>query len=733
MKPELLAIVLVVLMVVAIVATIVILNPVGAKGSTTATSTTTSSSRSTLTTTTTSTTSPPFTLNPPNESELIDDSWSSYPAFNPAYNGLDPAYGYSYDGYIANVFQGLVQYNGSDYLHVVPSLASNWTVSTNLRNYTFTMRPNTWFSNKDPVNAYVAWFSFVRGFFTNAETEPYFWNYFDLLLNISSPCTGECLVQEGNYGNINPNYVNNTNEANLFPWGLRQAISHVYNVSLTNESALVSKLDYVLSHFNPSDPDQQSLMGYQNQAIVATNSRTLHFNLLQPYSMFLLDLAPSWGSIVDPTWIDNPENCGGVSNNTICTNFNTRGGPGTGPYMYGTIGAYNSFVTLNANPNYWADGLTEAQLCSQPGEAVCAPVLQPPQIKTILTNYTGSPSTVSKAFDSNQAQLAVVGFEQLDQLYKAYNYSAYYTFNQLIHSLGYYLEETGIGLNGQVFPTNITDFRLAVVHAVNYTNLLAQVYDIDGTQQLAQLFQPPAPPGFGSLDNPNGIKLYTYNLTLAVDYLNESGLQGDFHTSTNITIGNIPAGTILGDPKGQELPPVVFQGMVPLNYTTDIPVFNSEFQPQFNIIASDLWQIGINLTYQVSGCYYGAECTGPGSFSSQSPMTSIGFGASWSDPIFQLFQPIVDPAYPLTSGEYILSASVTNATLSALLQKIPFESNSTQQTLDSARAWTMYSQLAGILQLPLPENYVVAQPYVQGIVYSSFESAYFYNMMFYRA
>jgi len=561
---------------------------------------------------------------------------------------------------------------------------------------------------------------------------PYFSNYFALLLNISSPCTGECLAQEGNYGNTIPKYVNTTNEANLFPWGLRQAISHVYNVPLTYESALASKLAYVLSHFNPSDPDQQALMGYQNQAIVATNSRTLRFNLLQPYSMFLLNLAPSWGSLIDPTWIDNPENCGGVSNNTICANFNTKGGPGTGPYMYGTIGAYNSFITLNANPNYWATGLTQAQLCSQPGEAVCAPVLQPPRIKTVVMNYSGSPATISKAFDTNNAQLTVVGIEQLAQLYQSYNYSAYFTFNQLLHGLGYYLEETGIGLNGQVFPTNITDFRLAIVHAVNYSNLLTQVFSVNGIQ-LAQLFQPPAPPGFGSLDNPGGIKLYSYNLTLAAKYLNESGWQGDFHTSTNITIGNIPAGTILGNPKGQELPPIAFQGEVPLNYSSDIPIFNSEFQSQFNTIASDLWQVGINLTYHVSACYYGAACGSPGSYASQLQMSLVALGASWSDPIFQLFQPLVDPAYPLTLGEYILSASVTNSTLSALLERIPFESNSTQQTLDAAQAWTMYYQLAGILQLPLPENFVVAQPYVQGIVYSSFEYAYFYNMMYYRS
>jgi len=74
----------------------------------------------------------------------------------------------------ANVFQSLVSFNPHNTTEVVPALASKWAVGggplyKNTPNYytqwNFTMRDNTWFSNKDPINAYVAWFSFVRTLF----------------------------------------------------------------------------------------------------------------------------------------------------------------------------------------------------------------------------------------------------------------------------------------------------------------------------------------------------------------------------------------------------------------------------------------------------------------------------------------------------------------------------------------------------------------------------------------
>src|SRR5438445_2203684 len=53
-------------------------------------------------------------------------------------------------------------YNQSSYTTFLPILAKNWTFSTDHFNITFHLRPGAHFSNGDPVNAYVVWFSLYR-------------------------------------------------------------------------------------------------------------------------------------------------------------------------------------------------------------------------------------------------------------------------------------------------------------------------------------------------------------------------------------------------------------------------------------------------------------------------------------------------------------------------------------------------------------------------------------------
>lgn len=690
--------------------------------STTKTTSTSSASSTTSTTSSSSMTTTP-SLGPSNSSQLVDDSWTA------PYDSLDPQYGFLVtDGYFANVFQGLVQYNGTDSNQVVPSIASNWTVSSDFETWTFTIRSGVHFSNGDQVNAYTGWFSFQRGYLLNAPLGTYVSNYPNLLENVSAPCTGttptSCGGEEGATYNTTLNQV---------IWGTRKAVASAFGFPSSDDNQTIPALLSVLDHFNPSNATQLKIMENPNQGVYVENANTLVLHLLEPYSMFLLALPPQWGTFVDPNWIDSPANCRGVTNNTQCVNFSTKGGPGTGPYMYGKIGPADSYVVLNENPNYWATAYnwsngTPSALCLS-GEN-CQPVLEPPSIATITMIFSPNLQNMTNDFDYNRVQLAYVGITDFDQFLKSYNLTGY-GFDQLFRNLDTPLGDYGIGLNGQVFPTNITDFRLAIVHAVNYSALVSQLYMYDG-QRIATLFQPPAPPGYGPLDNPGNIKLYSYNLALASMYLNRSGWEGDFYTRTTAAIGSLPSGTLLGNPHGKELPEIPYDFIGPLT---------SWEETEHNIIASGLSQIGINFTFTpiTVSCFYGMggwPCGPypPGNYTGFPPLLEFGWLADWPDPVFQLFDPVANPFFPPTAGSnaYIISPSVTNSTLLALLEKIPFETNLTQQQADTATAWAMYSQLAGVIQLPLPENYVFAQPYVQGIVYSPFEFAYYYNMMYYE-
>ncbi|HYB76019.1 MAG TPA: ABC transporter substrate-binding protein, partial [Nitrososphaerales archaeon] len=77
---------------------------------------------------------------------------------------LDPAVTYETSGWevVEQIYQGLLTYNGTSDTTYEGVLASAWTVSPDGMNYTFMLRPNVQFSNGDPFNAYVEWYSVYR-------------------------------------------------------------------------------------------------------------------------------------------------------------------------------------------------------------------------------------------------------------------------------------------------------------------------------------------------------------------------------------------------------------------------------------------------------------------------------------------------------------------------------------------------------------------------------------------
>ena len=641
---------------------------------TTQTTATTPTTQTTTTTPTTQTTTGPSGPAPSNSSQLVDESPTG------PFDSIDPSYGFfTVDGHFAQVFQGLVQYNGTDGLHVVPSLASSWTVSSSFENYTFQMRPNTWFSNKDPINAYVAWFSLMRVNYMNAPTTVGFSNYNLLLYN--GPTAG----------------------GNIVPWGTYAALQSV-DPSLTTEKQLTNALNQMLSNFNPAaNATQAKIVGYPHQALVATNATTFQMNLIQPYSLLLLALPPQWGALVDPVWIDAN---GGLANNTIVANFNTGNNnkdlmPGSGPYEYASVSPYSTIV-LNANPNYWANGLTVG---TAPGDI--SNWIQPAIIPTVIIRYGSADSTLIGDFGTNKAQISFESANLFGEMYAGYQYKSQYSFNQIFHIATYPLCDLAQGLNTQRFPTNNTDFRQAIVHSVNYTTILDQLYSYNGTH-LAELFLPPVPPGWGPLDNPQNTSLYDYNINEAAGYLtlamNQMGYFTVMANGTQIGSSSAPNGL---------LPAVPYYYIVPANSLT---------LGLISIVQADLAQIGINIaptgvTTAVYDSFESSPQTTP-------PIVGVGWCADWADPIYQQF-------YDMGTNVANEPNHVENATLTALLQKIPFETNSQQQLADTIQAYKIFTQLATILQVPNSAVYFFTQPYVQGLVYSPFQFAIFYNQISY--
>jgi peptide/nickel transport system substrate-binding protein len=654
-----------------------------ANSTTSTTNTATSSSHSSYSTTYPTTTSSYSAVCTGNQSELVDESPAA------PYDSLDPAYGFfTGDGYFASVFQGLVAYNGNDSLQVVPALASSWTVSPNYENFTFTMRGNTWFSNKDPVNAYVAWFSFVRELYWNAPTTVGISNYQGLTVNTTSDVT---------------------RDGNVWPHGLRDAL--IQAGVKNNENSLTLALNQMLSNFKDTNSTQISIMSYPHQAYVAINSSTFQINLIQPYRSFLLAIAPQWGAIQDPVYIDAH---GGVMNNTgppgnsAVTGFSANGMPGTGSYIYESNPAQNpALLVLNENPNYWGSSITSGPL-------------QAPHIPTIIMKFGLLPNTEISDFASCSTQISTPPIENLNQAYEAYhsNYSSV-SFEQIFHTAGYPLAEIAYSLNTQIYPTNITLLRQAIVHSVNYSAIQQAVYSSNGTI-LGSLSIPPAPPGFGPLDNPGNIPLYSYNTTLAQQLANAAGIENHFSLK-------LPNGTIIGDRSAQQLANVTMESYPPVT---------PSLQLEINVVRQGLESIGVLTTFVVNtgDCSYGCILPTPQN-TDPIVINGVAWEADWADPILQLFYFVATPPLHSASSSTGLSNVelnwVNNQTLTALLSRIPFETNATLQLQQTEQAYNLFTQLATMIQMPVPANYFFIQPNVKNVVYSSFQFAFLYNMIEY--
>jgi len=65
-------------------------------------------------------------------------------------------------GLVQQVYQTLVMYNQSSLTNFTGVLAKNWSTSADGFHWNFTLQSGIYFSNGDPVNAYVMWFSLYR-------------------------------------------------------------------------------------------------------------------------------------------------------------------------------------------------------------------------------------------------------------------------------------------------------------------------------------------------------------------------------------------------------------------------------------------------------------------------------------------------------------------------------------------------------------------------------------------
>jgi len=227
---------------------------------------------------------------------------------------LDPAVTYETSGWevVEQIYQGLLTYNGSSYTTYEGVLASAWTISPDGMNYTFILRPNVTFSNGDPFNAYVMWYSVYR-----------------TIVMDQSPS-----------------------------WILSQNLAAGNGVTLNVTDTMLNSINY----FSPS-PSNLTVMSNPEQSVVVLNASAIQFNLGYgyngdaPYSAFLATLVTPMAYAVDPAVVASH---GGVVSGTE-NDYMTTNALGTGFYELQSW-VLGQSVSLVKNPNYWANSLPKSQL-----------------------------------------------------------------------------------------------------------------------------------------------------------------------------------------------------------------------------------------------------------------------------------------------------------------------------------------------------------------------------------
>jgi peptide/nickel transport system substrate-binding protein len=395
-------------------------------------------------------------------------------------DSLDPQVTFSTPGWAAvqQVYQGLVQYNGTSVTTFTGMLAhNNWTATnnplTNFTSYTFYLRSGVHFSNGDPYNAYVQWYSFYRSL----------------------------LIAQGPQFILEQNFFT-TNFSQTSPLSYYSDLSAIKaaNVTLAN--------DLNGWNFISPTPSQIAQMSEPYQSFQVVNNLTIRLNLGygyldSNYTYLLASISAPNSVAVDPTWIDANGGVGVADVNTYLTTHTL----GTGQYI---LKAYSPVegggYTLAPDPNYWgaAAWATEPWNTNiQPANTTVDIMFQATLDVTIRDLTSG---TVA------EASFAYIGTSTVSQLQGHPNVIVdplNITVSSTSGSWWIYLNQTAPASAHDPF-TNLS-VREAVAHAINYNQIIQQAFGGWATQWVG-----PVPPGYPYNNNVTAKEpYYSYNLALA--------------------------------------------------------------------------------------------------------------------------------------------------------------------------------------------------------------------------
>ena len=379
---------------------------------------------------------------------------------------LDPQVTFTTPGWgiVQQVYQTLVMYNGSSYTKFLPVLAQSWTESSDGMNLTFTLRTGVKFSNGDPFNAYVMWYSLNRALVMNQAPQ---------------------FILSENFWYPHVNYYSPSDDV---------------NASIANLTTALNTFD-----FTSPTSSEITVMSDPYQSFQVINDHTIQLNLGYgylgtAYTYILSTLAAPIAAAVDPIQIGAN---GGVTNSTndwMSTNM-----LGTGPYNLSSYNTASGYL-LQRDPGYWGGAAAAAEPWNN--------ILQPGK-SDIQINFQGDPARVTSDLKTGAvagASFAYLGPSTVSDLQNA----ACVSVKELPPVYGSTSGAWWIYMNQNAEPFNNWSVRAAIAHAIDYTKIINVAFGGNAVQWVG-----PVPPSYPYY-NPANLPNYSYDLALARQYMNSS-------------------------------------------------------------------------------------------------------------------------------------------------------------------------------------------------------------------
>ena len=243
-----------------------------------------------------------------------------------------------------------------------------------------------------------------------------------------------------------------------------------------------------------------SIMTDSTWPIYVTGPYQIVFNLRSPFVWFPGAFVVFDGLIFDVQWL--LQNGGFGTPTSFNSYFNQHPIPGTGPYAVTQV-VQNSYVKFSQNQKYWGKSLSAAEIAAQP-------IWDPGHAANVIVYY--KPNNIARVTDLQNKVVHISAVEPSEWPVITANPS--FSFVEQPPWAG---EVSLLGLNGHVYPTNITAVRQAIVHAINYTDVYAKAY-----QGLMTPYVGPEYPAWRDFYNLGGVSEYKYDLNLAKQLLTQN-------------------------------------------------------------------------------------------------------------------------------------------------------------------------------------------------------------------